>query len=212
MRRIGAVLAALLVIAGVAPADAAVVDFSNIAPTNQQFNFGLSSGGFDFIHGPDSDTFLHLHAGRDTFWPWNGTSILLPHGDVIMTRTGGGLFDVCTVDLAGWPYNVENPIHAVGTKADSSTVTQVFTLDGFADGSGGLADFETFVFNSSFTGLVSLRFLVNGTGKGNVQGLFGIDNICVDECGGRVVPEPASLITWTLGIGLAFVVRRRKRS
>jgi hypothetical protein len=207
---LGAAFAAML---GTAQeARASIVDFEDLGlplGANTQEDFGFNSGGFFFIHGPNG-FFQHLHVGSDTFWPHNGSTITLPHGDLIMTEENGNLFSLSSVDLAGWP-STEDPIHVIGTYADATTVTAILTLDGIVDGIGGAVDFQTFALPGTFTGLTSVRFLVNGTGDGNIQGNFGIDNLEVNAVGGAI-PEPASITLLSLGVaGGAIRARRRHK-
>lgn len=210
MRRLFAIAAAA-VLCGAAHAGAVTIDFEDlgVAPGDQIAPFSFVSGGFVFTTGPDSDTFTdHVHVGSATFWPHNGTTILLPHGHVIMEKEGGGLFSLDNVQLAGWPLGLESPIHIIGTYADDTTVTQIMLLDGLVDGIGGVVDFQGFALLPSFSGLKSVQFKLNGTGKGNIQGLIGIDDVEVDEVG--PIPEPTTLLL--LGSGLVgFAARRRRR-
>lgn len=176
------------------PTFADVVDFEDLGSPFNNTVASFSSGGFDFTPGPLTNTFNHLHVGLVLgLVPLNGTTVLGPHGDVIMELSGGGLFDAFSVDLGA---NPNGTIHVIGKYADDSTVTY------FAAVGGG--SFSTFNLPGSFTGLKELRFLVNGTGSFvgvNIQGGFSIDNINV--------PEPASLsLLVVMAAGLAW--RRRR--
>jgi len=74
----------------------------------------------------------------------------------------------------------------IGTRSDSSLVTQTFTLD-------GIAGAQTFTLPSSFSSLRSLR-IAEDTANG-----FFIDIVQIDNVQFAVVPEPS---TWSL-LGLA---------
>ncbi len=158
----------------------------------------LTTGDFEFVVGPNFISFMDLLVGSLTFWPHNGSSILVTHGDTIMTRADDGLFSLLSVDVAGFPVNLEDPLHVIGTYADDSTVLEVLIFDGIADGPGGAVDFQTFELPMSFDGLKSVNFLLNGTGAGNLDGLFGIDNIEVPEPPGSVLSLSALFILWIL--------------
>jgi len=167
------------------PDGGTVVDFEDPIGAELTDPDGFSDEGFDFIHGPDSQ-FEHLHWGMEMFgtWAYNGTNIVIPHGDMIMTASDGSPFDLVSVCLAGASGD-EDPIHVIGT-SDKGMITVIFELDGVFDGPGPLVDFETFFFPPGFTGLTGARFLINGTGQGPKTGGFAVDNIVV----GTAVPEP----------------------
>ena len=95
---------------GVTPASATSdsVDFENPVGATNTDSDGFSDDGFDFIHGPDSCIFAHVHWGRLSVFPRNGTNILAPHGDAIMTASDGSLFSLDQVDLAGF-FKSEDP-------------------------------------------------------------------------------------------------------
>ncbi len=163
-----------------APDGGTVVDFEDPIGATPTDLDGFTHEGFDFIHGPDSaGNFQHLHWGVDlnSSWPSNGTNIVIPHGDLIMSASDGSLFDLASVCLAG--FVTEDPVHVIGTYPDNSTITVIFELDGVNDGTGSLVDFETLSFPPGFNGLAGARFLLNGTGNGNVAGGFAVDNIVV---------------------------------
>lgn len=99
-----------------------------------------------------------------------------------MTSETGGLFDIYSFDAAelfvnspssGDNYNA-TAIDLLGTFPGGSTIFASLSLDGFNDGSGGGADFET-LFPLGFTGLTSVVF--TGRAASGGFGDFGIDNI-----------------------------------
>ena len=205
-------LTALALLAGATLASAVTVDFEDLGvpPGTQIFDSTTyASRGFVFTSGPDAFQVPgmpdHLHVGSRTTWGYNGTTILLPHGHVVMSAAGGRLFSLRRVDLAGFPLDLEDPVHVIGTYADNSTVTQVLTLDGLVDGPGNGVDFESFILPSSFTGLQRVDFKLNGTGNGNFEALMGIDNLVA-----TAVPEPTS--SALLGLGLMGAAGARRRA
>ena len=180
---------------GAGQAQAVVIDFEDlgagISPEDQinpPSGYPISSGGFTFTPGPNDASGLNdLHVGMPSFWPSNGTTVLFSHDDVILTKADRGLFSLQRFDFSGWVGNQEVSFSVTGIRSDSSTVTQLFNPDGLADGPGGVADFQTFDFNSSWTDLVSATW--THTGSGTAQGLFGLDNIVAEP-----VPEPNSIL------------------
>ena len=89
--------------------------------------------------------------------PDNGTAYLQAAlGDSLMLRfTNGSPFNLMSVDLAEYSTVVPDArtVHFVGYRADGSIVTQDFTTDGIIDGTGPVADFQTFYFGPEFSGL-----------------------------------------------------------
>jgi hypothetical protein len=133
--------------------------------------------------------------------PENGTSyIQTSMGDsLLFSFTDNSLFDLTSVDLAEYSKVVPDAVTVqfTGYYLDGSTVTTSFTTDGIIDGTGPLADFQTFNFGSGWTGLT--RVEVPGYG-------WSLDNLVV----GVAVPEPASGALLLAG-GLAIWLARRKR-
>ncbi len=201
-------LAACGLILGVSQvSQAAAVDFEDLSiPLGTQISpnpISVTSGGYQFNYGPDSifNGWDHLHAGSESFWANNGTTVLTPHYDVIFARTDSSLFSLGSMDLAGFPPGDEGTMQVIGTFADSSTISTTFTLDGIVDGSGGSVDFETFAFG--WNNLASVR-IVNTAGS--VDGLFSVDNI-------TPVPEPETYAMLLAGLGLlGFMAHRRKET
>lgn len=169
------------------------------------YPLSITSGGFRFDYGPDSilNGWGHLHVGSETFWPYNGTTVLSPHYDVSFARIDWNLFSLSSVDLAGFRGG-EGTIQVVGTFADFSTISTTFSLDGVVDGIGGLTDFQTFTFGAGWTNLASARII--NTGPDALQGLFSVDNIVV-------VPEPETYTMLLTGLGLlGFLAGLRKHN
>jgi hypothetical protein len=86
--------------------------------------------------------------------PGNGTSYLqAPGGGTFQFRfADGSLFSLDSVDLAEYSTVVPNAVtmRFVGYYPDGSTVTENVTTDGIIDGTGPLADFQTFRFQSFY--------------------------------------------------------------
>jgi hypothetical protein len=163
----------------------------NLAP-NTQINVpdGVATtvDGYTFAPGPNNNSgFNDSHFGNAVdFWPFNGTTVMVNHDDVIMTKAGGGSFSLASFDLAGWPVGFEVPFTVTGQPGN---VTQVFTPDGLVDGPGGVADFQTFVLPATFQNVTSVTW--EHTGAATIGGIFALDNIVTD------VPTSAASRTWS---------------
>ena len=99
------------------------------------------------------------------------------------------------MDLAEFStlYPYPQTVQFIGYKADGSSVTAEFTTDGVIDGTGPLADFQTFYFGSQFADLV--RFEVPTYG-------YAMDNLVFFD----VVPEPGAGQLLILGGAVAAVL------
>jgi len=104
--------------------------------------------------------------------------------------TDESLFDLVAVDLAEYSTVLSDPVTVqfIGYFADGSTILQGFTTDGVIDGTGPLADFQTFYFSAGWVGLT--RVEVPGFG-------WSLDNLVVRHPSG--IPEPSALALWLLG-------------
>lgn len=112
--------------------------------------------------------------------------------------TSGSLFGVVSLDLAEYSTVVPDAaaVEFVGYKYDGSIVRQTFMTDGTIDGTGALADFETFHFGPDFNDLI--RVEIDPTWG------FSLDNLAI------VIPEPGTLTLAGLGV-LAWAWRRQRR-
>lgn len=134
------------------------------------------------------------------------------HGKTQLRRTDNGLFDIASIDLAALDgsqiVNSTIAIEFTGTKADTSTVSQVLSFQ--FDGNFAL---QTLNFNASFVELEELSWFNIG---GSTAGFHQFDNIEVTETviqnpDPDPVPEPGTLAMMAIGLfGLAAAVRRRK--
>jgi hypothetical protein len=111
---------------------------------------------------------------------------------------GGNSFGLYSVDLAEfsslYPYPQEVPFF--GYKADGSMVTNTFVTDGIIDGTGPLADFETFYFDKQFSDIVAFELWYPG---------YAMDNLIL------VVPEPSAGALMMAGAVCFWFFRRRAR-
>ncbi len=106
--------------------------------------------------------------------PDNGTGYLqfLAFSSDWYVEMGGDLFDARQVDLAEYStvYTVRSRITFVGYKLDGSSVSVTFVTDGIIDGTGPQADFQTFIFPTTFINLVRMEI---------TEPLFSMDNLVV---------------------------------
>jgi hypothetical protein len=109
----------------------------------------------------------------------------------------GSVFDLLSVDLAEYSIIAPNAVTVpfIGYRPDGSTITVSFTTDGIIDGTGPMADFQTFQFGAEFSGLTRVGIPAYG---------WSLDNLFVS------VPEPSSFALLLAG-GVMFCALRRRR-
>ena len=182
-------LALLLALAAPA-AQAAVVDF-DLDPAPGQGLGTYSSGGLTFTEGG----FLGLGIWDSSSPNSNGTNNLIytdgfGGGDVTITRTGGGTFDLFSIDLVvSWYAAFANDsvlFNNVAQGIDSTLTTYVLNLTGI----------------TSFT----ISGLINDTSFG----YWSADNIVYDAV--APIPVPAALPLMLVALGALGVAARRRRS
>lgn len=140
------------------------------------------------------------NGGGASGYPDNGTTFLQagsPVSWLVCQFTNGSVFNFLSVDLAEYSTVFQSPltVHFVGYRPDGSTVALDQTTDGIIDGTGPLADFQTFYFQG-FTGLSRLEISTAYTA-------CSLDNLVVG------VPEPAT--TSLLGVGAVSVLAWRSK-
>ena len=136
--------------------------------------------------------------------PDNGTAYLQASlGDsLLFSFLNDSGFDLASVDLAEYStvFPIPFTVPFVGYRQDGSVVTTSFTTDGIIDGTGPLADFQTFHFGPEFTGLTRVEIPSYG---------WSLDNLFI------TVPEPSSaaiLIFSTAGFCLQGARRQQKKA
>lgn len=132
--------------------------------------------------------------------PENGTTYLqaLLGSTLQFSYTNGSSFNLVAVDLA--EYSTVVPVLTVtfmGYRQDGSIVTTILTPDGVIDGTGPLADFQTFYFGPEFSNLIRVEIPTYG---------WSLDNLVV------AVPEPGVGALVVVGIRARWFFRRRCRA
>ena len=121
----------------------------------------------------------------DEDWPDNGTNYLRKGhttANTVLHHSENLTFTLHQLDVAEYStVTTANSIQLIGTRPDSSTVTQTLTLDRVMDGDGPLEDWQTFVLGPEFEHVVSVEL--------NATGGFSLDNIQV-TVQGQETPAP----------------------
>lgn len=132
------------------------------------------------------------------YWPDNGTAYLMANGanSLRFGTDDGSEFSIVSMDLAEWSTLYQEPlsVSCVGYRPDGSTVTADLVTDGIIDGTGPLADFQTFHFGPEWSGLTRVEIPTSG---------WSLDNLNV------FIPEPSTGAVLLLG-GLVFLPRRAR--
>jgi len=156
--------------------------------------------GVRFSPIPGTDGFVR-RGGANQLYPENGTVYLQATlGDSLtFGMYDGSPFGLVSVDLAEYSTVVPDAVtvHFVGYRHDGSIVTTDLTTDGIFDGTGPLADFQTFNFGPQFTGLDRVEIPTY---------LWSLDNLVV------AIPEPSTWALLLVGGALLFVIRRKANS
>src|SRR6266496_4465512 len=133
-------------------------------------------------------------------FPENGTAYLQASlGDSLVFRfLDGSPFNLISVDLAEYSTTVPNAVTVpfIGYRADGSVVNTSFTTDGIIDGTGPIADFQTFHFGPEFSNLSRVEIPTFG---------WSLDNLVV------AVPEPGTWSLIILGAGVGSILFSRGR-
>jgi hypothetical protein len=127
-----------------------------------------------------------------------------------VSRTDGADFNLLSIDLAELfndgdfaEIGGSTVYNFTGFKTGPDVTTQL-VLDGFSDGSGGAADFETFSFGAEWSGIsgffVSALYPSNNT----FWNYAAFDNISVSLFNPSAVPVPAAV--WLFGTALIGLV------
>jgi hypothetical protein len=209
MRRLLA-LVPLLVIGSIGYAQATTITFDDLpaqAPGTDTVVFAptpIFSGGFRV------DAANHAHIDNGAWGTTNGTNDLvvddfLGPDPVTFSPSGGGPFGLDAIDLSeAHPLSCcyATQVTVTGNLFGGGTVSTTLTLP--TKGTPTADYFQTFTFGPEWDDLSS--FVLHGLGGG---GYYAIDNVVVSAAPAPV-PEPGTLTL--LGLGAAYLARRRRRS
>jgi len=139
--------------------------------------------------------------GGITGFPENGTAYLIFgfQDSLAVTSSSGQRFGLVSVDLAEFStlYNFPRTVQFIGYKPDGTTVMTELTTDGVIDGTGPLADFQTFTFDSRFADLVRVEVPMD---------TWALDSMVFSQ-----IPEPIT-VALLLTAGLLFWALRSRKS
>ena len=140
----------------------------------------------------------------DSRSPYNGsTSYLRASGadTLAFSFTNGAIFNLLSVDLAEYSTVDTEPalVRLVGYRQDGSFLITNIVTDGIMDGTGPLADFQTFLIEG-FTNLVRVEIPTTS----DLSAGWSLDNLVVQP-----IPEPASFALLLFG-GLLLVRQANK--
>ena len=107
------------------------------------------------------------------------------------------VFGLMSADLAEYSTTIPGAVTVpfVGYRQDGSTVTTSFTTDGVIDGTGPVADFQTFYFGPEFSNLTRVEIPTFG---------WSLDNLRLS------VPEPSAGMLMILGVAILCLRFRKK--
>jgi hypothetical protein len=197
---------------GVGIASGAVINFDSVVngTQNQQYGPSLTTQGYTF-------TSEHFHIndapGSCSFGgctTLNGTQYVNVDGPqlgtaVVMTREGGGTFDVLSLQAS--KLFVDGTAAALANFVNADSILLIGALSGGGTVSvsvplPALPSYNSFTLPGTFVSLVSLTI------SGSVAGLtedasWAIDNITVND-----VPEPASVLLTAAGLAALLGLRK----
>ena len=187
--------------AGSAEAGTLTLDFEEFSPLGSESVFISESQGFTFTP-VIGDT--RVVANDQPNAPNTGSNTLLANGsfdsnaptEFSLSKSDGGTFNLMSfLGAEGRNTNGEffpafgsTTIEVVGTFVGGETISQLFSLDVFAE-ENDAEDFELFELND-FNNLISAQFIGGGATSGYA---FSLDDIVISHPP-ESVPEPASML------------------
>jgi len=166
------------------------------------------SDGFLFDSSGDH---IHIDGGLTPIWSTtNGTTFLVEDFgfSIKLSPNAGGPFTLTSMDISeAHPDARARQVLVTGIRfgVGANPTPLTLSLDAFSTNPPGPNGFQTFTFGSDWQNLASVTLL--GTGDGGAY--WALDNVVVDTSA-AAVPEPGTLTL--LGLGSAYLVRRRRRN
>ena len=181
--------------AGFVSANSIVIDFQSLEHEDAEFvTFGsqFSEDGFLLTEG-NGEQMGTVGTLESRFSGSTAVAGVSSSALYILTRQGGGSFDLQSIDLAEFSTTEGEPISVnfTGILSDGNVASQSFSLDGTAFAA------ETFTFDSSFDSVVALVWQQSSPGH-------QFDNIVISQ-----IPEPSSFVILSAVAVLASSRRRR---
>jgi hypothetical protein len=120
---------------------------------------------------------LARNGGGISSSPENGTAYLqtMFGGSLECYALNGSPFSLISVELAEYSLFFTSPtVTFNGLKADGTTVSATFTLDGVIDGTGPITDFQPCLFGTNFSNLVKIEVPTEGYSLDNLVVSFNV--------------------------------------
>ncbi len=151
----------------------------------------IISGGYVFDSSTNHTHLVNNYSGGDSGSTFFSADDFAGSNTVTMSKDGGGIFDLFSLDLGNW-FETSSNLLLTGNLSGGGVVSTNIALGAFATFQLNWSNLSSVVFDSTA-----------GTG----DQYWGVDNINLE---GGSVPAPASLALVGLGLfGIRFACQRR---